>query len=246
MSNNAASNVIAMREFDRPAPSQQAAQFERLLKECQDLALERLSQSVARHAGQGRGRALGPRQPDHGPRGARSVHPRQGHRAVAAQAHRVAVPRRSTSTEFDNRARRDKKPKEAFSQFELGSLELGLVNDDDLEETLKLNDMAAKLRRYCEEELGALDQRIGVLVGDANLAGRGQPVQPASHLQRLQADLPRPRAEPQGAHDPAQAVRRPRARRHPPDLQGPQHPAGGALDPAEDPLRRGAPLRWRH
>ncbi len=47
MSNNAASNVIAMREFDRPAPSQQAAQFERLLKECQELALERLSRSVA-------------------------------------------------------------------------------------------------------------------------------------------------------------------------------------------------------
>ena len=47
MSNNAASNVIAMREFDRPVPSQQAAQFERLLKECQDLALERLSRSVA-------------------------------------------------------------------------------------------------------------------------------------------------------------------------------------------------------
>ena len=43
MSNNAASNVIAMREFDRTAPSQQAAQFDRLLKECQDLALDRLS-----------------------------------------------------------------------------------------------------------------------------------------------------------------------------------------------------------
>ena len=81
-------------------------------------------------------------------------------------------------TEFDNRARRDKKPKEAFSQFELGSLELGLVNDDDLEETLKLNDMAAKLRRYCEEELGALDQRIGVLVGDANLQGEANPFSP--------------------------------------------------------------------
>jgi hypothetical protein len=52
------------------------------------------------------------------------------------------------------------------------------VNNEDLEETLKLNEMAAKLRRYCEEELNALDQRIGVLIGDANLQGEGNPFSP--------------------------------------------------------------------
>ena len=39
-------NVIPMRDFDRPAQSQQAAQFDRLLKECQDLALGRLEKSL--------------------------------------------------------------------------------------------------------------------------------------------------------------------------------------------------------
>ena len=38
--------------------------------------------------------------------------------------------------------------------------------------------MAAKLRRYCDEELAALDQRIGVLVGDANLQGEANPFSP--------------------------------------------------------------------
>ena len=47
MSNKAASNVIPMREFDRPPADPNAAQFERLLNECQKLAQERLSQSVA-------------------------------------------------------------------------------------------------------------------------------------------------------------------------------------------------------
>ena len=47
MSNSAASNVIPMRESDRPAPNPQEAQFERLLKECQGVALERLSSSLS-------------------------------------------------------------------------------------------------------------------------------------------------------------------------------------------------------
>ena len=38
--------------------------------------------------------------------------------------------------------------------------------------------MAAKLRRYCDEELAALDQRIGVLMGDANLQGEANPFSP--------------------------------------------------------------------
>ena len=47
MSNSAASNVIPMREFDRPAPNPQEAQFERLLKECQAVAVDRLSGSIS-------------------------------------------------------------------------------------------------------------------------------------------------------------------------------------------------------
>ena len=38
--------------------------------------------------------------------------------------------------------------------------------------------MAARLRRYCEEELVALDQRMGVLLGDANLQADASPFSP--------------------------------------------------------------------
>jgi hypothetical protein len=56
--------------------------------------------------------------------------------------------------------------------------ELELVGEDDLDETLKFNDMANKLRAYCEEELTALDQRVGVLLGDAGLQAKDNPFSP--------------------------------------------------------------------
>src|SRR6185503_2658453 len=75
--------------------------------------------------------------------------------------------------EFQKRTNQAKKIALSLSDISLGDLEL--VTDDDLEETLKFNDMAAKLRRFCEEELGALDQRVGVLVGDATLESDANP-----------------------------------------------------------------------
>lgn len=54
-------------------------------------------------------------------------------------------------------------------------LELELVGEEDLEETLKFNDMTARLRRMCDAELGALDQRAAVLLGDANLLAEQNP-----------------------------------------------------------------------
>jgi len=46
MSNDAVPNVVPLRAAERVGSSN-AAQLERLLKECRDLACERLSQSVA-------------------------------------------------------------------------------------------------------------------------------------------------------------------------------------------------------
>ncbi len=56
--------------------------------------------------------------------------------------------------------------------------ELELVAEEDLEETLRFNDMAGKLRAYCDDELTALDQRVGVLLGDANLQTKDNPFSP--------------------------------------------------------------------
>ena len=175
-SNNAASNVIPMREFDRPATTAQAVQFERLLQECRELAATRLSASVAGMLDKAED-AL---------RGLASVATEREVRDLYSGAKDKLLAQRRViedrfrdgyAAEFDRRVRRDSKH-EQFSQYDLSSLELGLVAEDDLEETLKINDMAAKLRRYCEEELAALDQRVGVLLGDATLQGEANPFSP--------------------------------------------------------------------
>jgi hypothetical protein len=171
-----ASNVISMREFERPASSQQAASFERLFKECQKLALTRLTQSVS---------AMLDKAPETLWGLAIQAVDREARLYAAARDKAVSERKRIESefranylAELEKRTLRDRKPQEQFSQFDLSSLELNLVNDDDLEETLKLDDMAGKLRRYCEEELAALDQRVGVLLGDANLQGEANPFSP--------------------------------------------------------------------
>src|SRR6185295_17879050 len=83
-------------------------------------------------------------------------------------------------SEFKQRSKKGKKTSGAFAAFDAdaSSFELSLVADDDLEETLKFNEMAAKVRRICEDEMGALDQRVGVLLGDAELKAEENPLSP--------------------------------------------------------------------
>jgi len=80
--------------------------------------------------------------------------------------------------EFQQRTGKARKIGGNFSDVDFSSLELSLVADDDLEETLKFNELAAKLRRICEDEINALDQRVGVLVGDADLQSEANPLSP--------------------------------------------------------------------
>jgi hypothetical protein len=176
MSNKAASNVIAMREFDRTTADPNAAQFDRLLNECQKLAQDRLSLSVAAMLDKAEEAlwALADQTVD---REMRNVYITAKDAALGQRKTIEDQFRKNYLAEFERRAKRETK-RDEFSQYDLSSLELGLVNDEDLEETLKVNDMAAKLRRYCEEELNALDQRVGVLIGDANLQADGNPFSP--------------------------------------------------------------------
>ena len=70
-----------------------------------------------------------------------------------------------------------KDPGRSFAEIDTS---LSLVGEDDLNETLKFRNVASKLRRFCDEELAALDQRVGVLLGDANLAADANPFGPES------------------------------------------------------------------
>ena len=76
-------------------------------------------------------------------------------------------------SEFKKATNKAKKIAASFSDISLG--ELSLVDDDDLNETLKFNGAAAKVRKACEEELSAIDQRVRVLLEDPALESEDNP-----------------------------------------------------------------------
>jgi hypothetical protein len=78
--------------------------------------------------------------------------------------------------EFDNRVSLVRDPGQTFSALMTSTL--SLVGEEALDETLKFKELAARLRRFCDEELAALDQRVGVLLGDANLSDEANPLSP--------------------------------------------------------------------
>lgn len=80
------------------------------------------------------------------------------------------------TSEFQRRTNKAKQIGQSLAEFSLDDLEL--VGDDDLDETLRFNELAGRLRRHCEEELSALDQRVGVLMGDAALESDDNPFGP--------------------------------------------------------------------
>lgn len=177
MSNNAAvSNVIPMREFDRSTPTQEAVNFEKLLRECQQLALERLSESLSQMLSNIE-QAVWTATSSASDREARDQF---------ALAKQIVVKQRSVLEkqfhahflgEFEA-ATAGKRSANTYAQDDLSALELSLVDENDFEETLRVNEMSLKLRRYCDEEVVALDQRVGVLLGDATLQGKANPFSP--------------------------------------------------------------------
>jgi len=176
-SNDAASNVIPLRGPDRPGASEHAQQFEQLLQQCRELTRERLSQSLAAMLDKA-GDTLWELRNATQDRDTQNLYMEAKEKLLPQ---RNIVGERFCShylTEFDNRAGQVRTAKPTFSDYNEGSLELGLVCEDDLNESLKVNEMAGKLRRYCEEELTALDQRVGVLLGDANLQANDNPFSP--------------------------------------------------------------------
>ncbi|HKB83020.1 MAG TPA: DUF1631 family protein [Burkholderiales bacterium] len=155
----------------------QATSFDSLLAQCRDLVCGRLDQALAGMLNKAdnalsalAGEARDP----------------QAQKLYTVTRNKVLAQRDTIATqfrmrylrEFQERSNRVKKIGDSFANIDLSSLELELVAEDDLNETLRFNAMADKLRQYCEEELVALDQRVGVLLGDANLQAEDNPFTP--------------------------------------------------------------------
>lgn len=166
-----------MTDSNLPVTAKHATPFDSLLVQSRDLVCERLAQALDGMLDKMDGTlsALIFETQDHD---LRTLYLETRDKALAQRETIAEQFRAQYLREFQVRSNRVKKIGQSFSDFDSSSLELNLVGEDDLNETLKLNDMATKLRQYCDEELVALDQRVGVLLGDANLEAEDNPFSP--------------------------------------------------------------------
>jgi hypothetical protein len=166
-----------MTDSNQSVTTKQANPFDTLLAQSRDLVCERLTQAMSGMLDKAPD-TLSAMSIESQDRDVRALYLETrdmvlGQRKAIEEMFRVQYLR-----EFQARSNRMKKIGQSFSDFDSSSLELDLVGEDDLNETLKVNDMATKLRRYCDDELAALDQRVGVLLGDANLESEDNPFSP--------------------------------------------------------------------
>ncbi len=64
-------------------------------------------------------------------------------------------------------------------------VQLSLIEDDAFTESLAVNDIARRLADGCDEELGALSQRMGFLLSDPELTNDNNPIAPAMVVRAL-------------------------------------------------------------
>jgi hypothetical protein len=166
-----------MTDSSPPKATKPLSPFDSLLAQCRDLVSERLSEAMDVMLDK-MGEALSELIVETPDRDARAVYLETQKKALAQRDAIAEQFRAQYLREFQVRSNHVKKIGQSFSDMDASLIELNLVGEDDLNETLKLNDMATKLRQYCDEELTALDQRIGVLLGDANLEAEDNPFSP--------------------------------------------------------------------
>jgi hypothetical protein len=150
--------------------------FDSLLAQCRDVACARLDQAVAAMLEKSDASIdeLLARTYD---RATKKLYLEAQEVARSQRAEIAKSFRDAFLAEFRQRSIKGRKTAGRFDAVR-SSFELSLVRDDDLDETLRFNQLAAKLRRICEEEINALDQRVGVLLGDAELESDACPLSP--------------------------------------------------------------------
>jgi ElaB/YqjD/DUF883 family membrane-anchored ribosome-binding protein len=168
------SNVVMMRDF---APEVLPADNYRTIKDCRERSVERISTSVgsmldkveevlwslAEKAEERADRDLYYKGKD-------AFRP---NKAPLAQQFRLNL-----ITAFEQKSKGLPIVGRVEEDADDGELQLSLVDDDDLNESLKFNELAARLRTQCEIDLTALNQRLAVVLGVPNLDDKDNPIGP--------------------------------------------------------------------
>ena len=169
-------NIVRIDKFDRVSRGKPNTEHARLLRECRTLVADQLSRSLASMLAKVDD-ALFELAEKAENNAAQSVYfdamreVRMKRQGMEADFREEFL--RGFNAEIDPRTRQARTAPDAE-----GEQEFDLVEHDDLEEQLAVTNMVTKLETGCREELGALERRMGFLLGDPELEQCGNPVGP--------------------------------------------------------------------
>ncbi|MFZ5510265.1 MAG: DUF1631 domain-containing protein [Pseudomonadota bacterium] len=180
----ASSNVVNLNEFDRMRRATPPAESGRLLSDCRDFAMRRLSQSLHEMLAQVEEELFQAAEASYD-RELQNLYLEARGKARANWSKVEAAFSRAFVDHFNKKIRGEMD--NAVQVMSLSATELSLVEDDDLTKRITVKEIAGHLKESCDEELYALGQRVGVLLGKEELSDEENPISPESVCEALEA-----------------------------------------------------------
>ncbi|WP_297526796.1 DUF1631 domain-containing protein [Thiohalobacter sp.] len=169
--------IIHMNEFERTRKGLSQQECTALLRECRELSLSRLGEALTRMM-DGVDDALF-ELAEKAESNAQQTQYFDAMREVRLKRAAMEAAFRSRLLEgFNAEIRREDGVQSDADSLSLDGDSLDLVDDERLEEDLAVKNMITKIEVNCRQELGALNQRIGFLLGDRELARGDNPIGP--------------------------------------------------------------------
>jgi hypothetical protein len=187
MTNNTApKKVISMTDYQKSAKSITQTEASNVLEDCRDLALGRLTRTLAAMLDKIDDDLSELAEKAHG------VDEQNAYRNARreAQFKRSAIEatfKKQFNSLFGEKANRKNEPKPSADPYASFGLELSLVDEKEVEENIAILNMANALQDNCEGELQALAARIGFLLNAPDLDLKANPVSPEVILNTFKA-----------------------------------------------------------
>jgi hypothetical protein len=184
MAANAKSNVVSLNEHEHARRPISSAESGRMLNNCRDLAMRRLSASLRDMLAQIEEDLF---------RMAETAYDREMQNLYLEVRGKAKEKWPSVEAAFSrnfverfNRKMRGELGS-AVQTMAASSFELKLVEEDELAESIALQEIAGHLREKCEDELGLLGERVAVLLGRKELDDEENPISPQAVCSALKS-----------------------------------------------------------
>jgi hypothetical protein len=184
MAANAKSNVVNLSEHEHARRSISSADSGRMLNDCRDLAMRRLSASLREMLGQIEEDLFQMAETTYDREMQNLYLEVRGKAKEKWPSVEAAFSR--NFVEFFNRKMHGELGA-AVQSVAVSAMDMKLVEEDDLAESIALQEIATHLRENCEDELGLLGERVAVLLGKSDLDDEENPISPQAVCSALKS-----------------------------------------------------------